>query len=162
MEIEKLKLVAVHRVEALKPWEQEDVWDELVPFDAEEDHPQLLASLFAAEPALTSERLKTAKVAELFVGTLEGVDEEPIERWDVVGPDDEAPRYQLWLFDGNRGALFEAGTTTLVGEIQRCIFRIVSEEMSYWDGEDLVRMLRAAHAVATRAANDTELAHVEF
>ena len=127
------------------------------------DRKQLVAILgfYAIKPAITLERALTTAPAELFTGGLDAFAECPVEWYDVLDQDNVV-QFQLWLYYGDGGVLFRAGTTTAIAQINNSSFYGDERGLDEATGERLAALLRKAKKVTATLHPDSELATVDF
>jgi hypothetical protein len=128
---------------------------------ADEDRPQFFEVMRRFGAKVDEERFERAPVRELFTGPLEGFEDAPIETWDIVDGNGTL-RFTLWIVLYAQGFLFEAGTTTVCGEILHSSFEADESALGAFEGRPLSLALMAAQKRALRRHRNTCLADVRF
>jgi len=122
---------------------------------------QLVAILAIYDATTTMERALSTPPSALFHGGLDAFAECGIEWYDVLDQNDTV-HFQLWLYYGDGGLLFRAGTTMPVAQINNSSFYGDERGLDEVSGKRLEELLRAAKAEAMKAYSQAELASVDF
>jgi hypothetical protein len=125
------------------------------------DREQLVAILAVYDRTITMARALTTAPATLFKGGLDAFAECAIEWYDVLDQNGTA-QFQLWLYYGDGGLLFSAGTTSPVAQINNSSFYGDERGLDDEASERLEALLRAAKKRAMKMYPETELATVDF
>ena len=125
------------------------------------DRQQLVAILAIYDKKITMKRALSTAPAALFKGGLDAFAECPVECYDVLDQDDTV-QFQLWLYYGDGGLLFRAGTITPVAQVNNSSFYGDERGLDPATSERLEQLLRKAKKKAMKLYSKTELATVDF